>query len=276
MIYGYARVSRKQQNIERQIRNIEAVFPSAVIIEEIHTRTRFDGRKEWAKLMKLIRKGDTIVFDSVSRMSGNADEGFAVYEELYQMGVNLVFLKEPHINTETYQKAIENNITLVGTAVDYILEGINKYLLALAKEQIRLAFEQSEKEVADLHQRTREGLITARLNGKQIGRAEGTKVETQKSKTAKKQIIKHSKDFGGQLNDIEMIQLLRISRKTFYKYKKELKEQKTFIDEFIKGAEIQTVPLTLAFEVIDEVATENEELTIADSMLIERTIKERL
>jgi DNA invertase Pin-like site-specific DNA recombinase len=224
MIYGYARVSRKQQNIERQIRNIKAVFPSAVIIQEIHTRTKFDGRKEWAKLMRIIKKGDTIVFDSVSRMSGNADEGSAVYEELYQMGVNLVFLKEEHINTDTYKKALQNNVELVGTAVDYILEGINKYLLALAKEQIRIAFEQSAKEVEDLHQRTREGLITARLNGKQIGRAEGTKVETKKSKTAKEQILKHSKDFDGNLNDIEMIQLLGVSRKSYYKYKRELKQ----------------------------------------------------
>ena len=45
--------------------------------------------------------------------------------------------------------------------------------MALAKEQIKLAFEQSEKEVADLHQRTREGLLTARLNGKQVGRKKG-------------------------------------------------------------------------------------------------------
>lgn len=224
MIYGYCRVSRKQQNIDRQERNIKAVFPSAVIVKEIHTRTKFDGRKEWGKIIKGIKKGDTIVFDSVSRMSGNADEGFSVYEELYQKGVNLVFLKEPHINTETYQKALENNIQLVGTAVDYILEGINKYLLALAKEQIKLAFEQSEKEVEDLHQRTKEGIETARLNGKQIGRAEGTKVETKKSKTAKEQIIKHSKDFDGNLNDIEMIQFLGVSRKSYYKYKRELKQ----------------------------------------------------
>ena len=37
-------------------------------------------------------------------------------------------------------KALENNIELTGTAVDYILEGVNNYLMALAKEQIRLAF----------------------------------------------------------------------------------------------------------------------------------------
>ena len=42
---------------------------------------------------------------------------------------------------------------------------------ALAKEQIRLAFEQAEKEVQDLHQRTAEGIETARLAGKQMVRS---------------------------------------------------------------------------------------------------------
>ena len=61
-----------------------------------------------------------------------------------------------------------------GTNVDFTLEGVNKYLMSLAKEQIRLAFEQSEKEVQDLHQRTKEGIETARLNGKQIGQKQGS------------------------------------------------------------------------------------------------------
>ena len=65
-------------------------------------------------LLKLVKEGDTIVFDSVSRMSGNADEGFNAYEELYNRGVSLVFLKEPHINTDTYKQALESNIKLTG------------------------------------------------------------------------------------------------------------------------------------------------------------------
>ena len=69
-------------------------------------------------------------------------------------------------------------IPTTGTNIDCILEGINKYLLSLAKEQIRLAFEQSEKEVQDLRQRTKEGLQTARLNGKQIGQVAGKKLTT--------------------------------------------------------------------------------------------------
>ena len=224
MRYGYCRISRPKQSIERQIRNIKAQYPDAVIVQEIFTRTRMD-RREWTKLMKRVRSGDTIIFDSVSRMSGNADDGFAAYEDLYNREINLVFLKEPHINTDTYKKALENNIQLTGSNVDYILEGVNRYLMELAREQIRLAFEQSEKEVEDLHQRTREGIETARLNGKQIGRKKETKVITRKSIAAKEIIMKHSKTFNGNLNDIEVMQLTGLSRNTYYKYKRDLKSE---------------------------------------------------
>lgn len=223
-IYGYARISRAKQSIERQIRNIKASYPAAVIIQEVFTRTSLN-RKEWQRLFNKAKAGDTIVFDSVSRMSGNAEEGFNAYEELYNRGVELVFLKEPHINTSTYKKALENNISLTGTSVDFILEGINKYLMALAKEQIILAFEQSEKEVSDLHQRTKEGIETARLEGKQIGQVKGAKLTTKKSLAAKEIILKHSQDFNGTLEDSDVIKLAGISRNSFYKYKKELKEE---------------------------------------------------
>lgn len=221
-IYGYCRISKAKQSIERQIRNIKAVYPDAIIVQEVFTRTRME-RKEWIKLYAKIKSGDTIVFDSVSRMSGNADDGFSAYEELFNRGVVLIFLKEPHINTDTYKKALESNIDLTGTNVDYILEGINKYLLSLAKEQIRLAFEQSEKEVEDLHQRTKEGIETARLNGKQIGQRKGAKLNVRKANEAKEVIQRHSKDFGGSLDDQDVIKLAGISRNSFYKYKRELK-----------------------------------------------------
>lgn len=224
-MYGYCRISTKQQSIERQIRNIKAAFPDAVIIQEVYTGTKTDGRNEWNKLHKKAKAGDTIIFDSVSRMSRNAEEGFILYEELYRRGVELVFIKEPHINTSTYKKALESNVSLTGTTVDYILEGVNKYLLALASEQIKLAFVQSEKEVEDLHQRTKEGIETARLNGKQIGQKQGAKLNVKKSIEAKKLIQKHSKDFDGTLSDADCMKLVGLARNTFYKYKRELKEQ---------------------------------------------------
>ena len=111
---------------------------------------------------------------------------------------------------------------MTGDSVDFILEGVNKYLLALAKEQIRLAFAQSEKEVSDLRQRTREGIETARLAGKQIGQQHGRKIETKKSIEMKDTIKKLAKDFGGNLKDSEIMKITGLARNTYYKYKREL------------------------------------------------------
>ena len=222
--YGYCRISQKKQSIERQIRNIKSAYPEATIIEEAYTGTSID-RKEWNKLFKKVKEGDTIIFDSVSRMSRNADEGFTAYEQLFTRGVELVFLQEPHINTATFKTAMEKAIPMTGTSLDYILDGINKYLLALAKEQIIIAFNQAEKEVADLHQRTKEGIETARLNGKQIGLTAGTKLTTKKSVASKEVILKHSKDFNGTLDDSEVMKLTGLARNTYYKYKREIKAE---------------------------------------------------
>ena len=175
-VYGYCRVSTMKQSIERQIRNVKEQYPDAVIVTDEYTGTKLD-RPGWTKLYRQIKPGDTIVFDQVSRMSRDADEGFRVYEDLYNQGVNLIFLKEPHINTETYKKAMETGVPMTGTNVDFILEGVNKYLLSLAKEQIRLA------------------------------------------------IRKHSKDFEGTLSDPDVMKLIGCARGSYYKYKREMKNE---------------------------------------------------
>lgn len=231
MEYGYCRISTPNQNIERQVRNIKKLYPNAHIVKEVYTGTKFQGRKEFDKILRLIKDDDTIIFDSVSRMSRTADEGFEQYKELFNQNINLVFLKEPHINTATYKQAIDNQISITMNSGDEatddlmkaIIEALNKYIFALAERQIRLAFEQSEKEVADLHQRTKEGMETARLNGKRIGQPKGAKLVTKKSVEAKEQIIKYSKDFQGTLDDAECMKLVGVARGTYYKYKRELK-----------------------------------------------------
>ena len=82
MIYGYCRISTKKQSIDRQIRNIKTAFPEAVIIEESYTGTSVN-RPEWNKLHRQLRENDIIIFDSVSRMSRNASEGFLLHKELF-------------------------------------------------------------------------------------------------------------------------------------------------------------------------------------------------
>ena len=232
-VYGYCRISRKTQNIDRQERNILAAYPAAHIVKEAYTGTKLEGRKELDKLLKVLKAGDSIVFDSASRMSRNEEEAIKLYEQLFNADIKLIFLKEPHINSETYKRALENQIELnlnTGNAatdnfINGIIEALNKYTIELAKEQIKLVFAQAQKEVDDLHQRTAEGLVTAKLNGKQIGQPKGAKLTTKKSVEAKQIIKKHSKDFCGSLTDEEVIKLAGISRNSFYKYKKELKEE---------------------------------------------------
>ena len=221
--YGYARISTAKQNIERQIRNITEAFPEAAIFQEKYTGTKID-RPEWKKLYRKLQSGDTVIYDSVSRMSRNAEEGFALYKELYERDISLFFLKEPHINTDVFREAARNSVPLTGTDVDYILEGINRYLLALAEKQIAIAFEQAQKEVDDLHQRTREGIETAREAGKQIGRPGGKKYSTKKELSSLAVIRRLSRDFDGYNTDAEVMAITGLARNTYYKYKGKLRK----------------------------------------------------
>ena len=121
MIYAYCRVSTQHQKIARQITNITAIYPNATIVKEFYTGTKQD-RPNWNKLINIIKKEDTIVFDSVSRMSRNAEEGFKDYKMLYERGVHLIFLNEPLINTSVFDSTRNNllniDITTGNAAVD--------------------------------------------------------------------------------------------------------------------------------------------------------------
>lgn len=225
-IFGYCRISRPTQNIERQERNIIKAYPTARIYKEAYTGTKTAGRKELEKLLKQAQGGDIIVFDSVSRMSRNAADGIELYMTLYDKGIELVFLKEPHINTATYKQALSNSVEFVGNEIaDIYIEATNKVLRLLATRQIELAFGQAQKEVDDLHQRTAEGIETARRNGKQIGQRKGATLNVKKAAAAKKIIRTGCKTFGGTLTDEQCAAAAKVSRKTYYKYKAELRRE---------------------------------------------------
>ena len=139
MDYSYARISTPRQNIERQIRNIKAQYPDAAVVKDTYTGTKMD-RPAWSSLMDKVKAGDRIIFDSVSRMSRDAAEGCVTYEKLFASGVELVFLKEPQINTKVYQEAIDRQIDLQANTGDKatdefiqsIMAALNKYAFDLA------------------------------------------------------------------------------------------------------------------------------------------------
>lgn len=231
MVYGYCRVSTKHQRITRQVTNIKEIYPTATIIKEFYTGTT-QNRPLWDKLMKQLQRGDTIIFDSVSRMSRNAAEGFKDYKALYESGIHLEFINEPLINTSIFDSTksnlLEISVQTGNAAVDDYFRGnitlINNLLMSLAEGQIKSAFAQSEKEVQDLHTRISQGMREGKKNGSKIGLAKGTTLVTDKSIKCKEIIKKHALDFGGTLSDKEVMTLCRISRNSYYKYKRELKQ----------------------------------------------------
>ena len=235
MIVGYARVSTPQQKLTRQIENLKKAYSDIVIIAEVFTGST-DNRPKWQKLLRQCRAGivSKVVFDEVSRFSRNAEEAIVEYKELYDLGIELEFLKEPHINSAVYREASSRKIDIetdnmdadTAALMNTMIGGLNDYLLAIAEKQIYLAFEHAQKEREFLSKRTAEGLKQAKLMGSKVGRQNGQKLVTRKRKKAERIIRKYYKLFpGGYLTATQCIVLCAITKSTFYRYLAEMREE---------------------------------------------------
>lgn len=233
-IIGYARVSTPTQKLSRQIDNLKKAYPDIVIIQETYSG-KTQNRPKWQKLLRQCRAGNVskLVFDEVSRFSRNAEEAIKEYKELYELGIELEFIKEPHINSEVYRQASQRQINVDTSAMDAdtahllntVIEGLNDYLLAVAEKQIRLAFERAQAERELLSKRTSEGLKQAKLMGSKVGRQKGERLETRKKKRAVKIIRQHYKLLGGELTATQCFLLCQVTKSTFYRYINEMREE---------------------------------------------------
>ena len=61
-------------------------------------------------------------------MSRNASEGFELYKKLYEQGINLIFLREPHINTATYKEELKKQINFDISTGDGATDNLMKTL----------------------------------------------------------------------------------------------------------------------------------------------------
>ena len=85
--------------------------------------------------MKNVKSGDTIVFDEVSRMSRNAEDGFKAYQDLFERGIILIFLKEPMLNTNVFKEV--QTIAKTGNDIAiYTLMQLIKYLCYWQKNRL--------------------------------------------------------------------------------------------------------------------------------------------
>ena len=149
--YAYIRVSTVDQNEARQVESMKAlgIAKENMFIDKMSGKNT--DRPQYQELKKKVQEGDTIVFDSITRLSQKYEDIKDEYQLYVKKGIFLEFIKEPILNTP---KEKVNDIVQIALA-DVILS-----LLA--------AFAQKERE--DIKLRQAEGIAIAKAKGKYRGK----------------------------------------------------------------------------------------------------------
>lgn len=186
-IFGYARVSTKDQNLDSQIDALKEAG-AEVIFQEKMTGT-VKERPEFEKMLSQLRKGDKVIIYDLSRMGRNLKHLLEIAEEFKQIGADLKILKfmgGESVDTSTPAGALM--FSLFGAIAQY------------QRDQI------SEK--------TRAGLESARARGHKGGR------KRKDPKLVEKALkLYDSKEYS--ITEIE--EMTGITRPTLYRYIKERK-----------------------------------------------------
>ncbi len=180
MNFGYARVSKKDQNLDLQIDALHKAGCDKIFEEKLSGRSVFLPNQE--KLFSQLRKGDILIVNSIDRLGRTAKQLIDLFYELKQKGINFRSLTEGVIDTTTP----------MGEAVFQIM--------AILKGM----------EVSILIERTNQGLEAARARGRKGGRKPGSYNKV----TAAAAATLYQK--GDPVSDI--LKTLKISRATLYEY----------------------------------------------------------
>lgn len=179
-IYGYARVSTQQQELQRQLDMLKSYNCTEIFTEKM-SGTKMD-RPELNRLKDKVRCGDTLVIESFSRLGRSTKDLIELVEYFENKGVKIVSIKE-NFDTVTPQ---------------------GKLMLTVFQ-----AFSQFERDL--IAQRTKEGLASARVRGRNGGRP---KVKSKNIEQALK--LYHSKDYSIS----EIVKISGVSQTTLYRYLK--------------------------------------------------------
>jgi len=152
MEFAYIRVSSREQNEARQIDTMLAMGISEENIFIDKASGKNTDRPAYQLLKIKLRAGDTVTFDSITRLSRNMSDIKKEYEWFVQQGIGLQFVAEPMLNTKAGS-----------SSNDVMQRAVSEIILTLLA-----AF--AEKERTDIKQRQAEGIAAARRRGQRLGR----------------------------------------------------------------------------------------------------------
>ncbi|MDN6162378.1 MAG: recombinase family protein [Atopostipes suicloacalis] len=179
-IYGYARVSTRQQELSRQLDLLEKENCNEILTEKI-TGTK-SSRPALDRLKDKLRPGDTVIVESFSRLGRSTKDLIELVNFFEENEVKLVSLKE-NFDTKTPQ---------------------GRLMMTVFQ-----AFSQFERDL--IVERTNEGLKSARARGRKGGRP---RVDPLKVDKALK--LYQSQEFSVK----EVVEITGVSRATIYRYLK--------------------------------------------------------
>lgn len=211
MLYGYARVSSKEQNLDRQITALlDAGVEERNIFKEKKSGKNFQDREEYQKLLNVLNVGDTIILTELDRLGRNMQEIEKEYQRLVVgRGCNLKFLKEDFLST-----TFTGDNPLFKDVVQPILLKLMGYMAEKEREKTL----QRQRDAYNNMQKDAKGRLITKA-GKVIGRQ--ARYETLKED--EKKLIKDW--INGKISCLRVSKILTISRPTLYKIKKEYLEE---------------------------------------------------
>lgn len=221
--FAYCSSGCSRPQFEKQINSINRKYPNALIIKESYSKTVTD-RSELTKLLAQLERDDTLIVNSMDRLSRDPDELLHYYKRLIEKGVHLIFINQPYMNTDIYTSAYENMMTHSYKSKD---EDVDKGLSHLLSAQISRILEKSWEDLQMNRDHMRETYEKSREEEQNAGRTKGKKYESRKSYMVKELIKRYNQNYDGTMNDVQTMEQIRsemgtISRNTYYKYKKEL------------------------------------------------------
>lgn len=211
MLYGYARVSSREQNLERQIAALlDAGVEERNIFREKKSGKNFQDREEYQKLLNVLNVGDTIILTELDRLGRNMQEIEKEYQRLVVgRGCNLKFLKEDFLSTTS-----SGDNPLFKDVVQPILLKLMGYMAEKEREKTL----QRQRDAYNNMQKDAKGRLITKA-GKVIGR----QAKFESLKEDEKKLIKDW--INGKISCLRVSKILTISRPTLYKIKSQYLEE---------------------------------------------------